>query len=697
MAELESVPFAVASNLIHRLASPDFLEFGQEYGVMEELEELKNTIESINDKLLDADNKQDQNGGVRVWIRKFKKVLHHADDFLDDLAIEFKRDKLNAAEGKEVNKVLRSISSSNQIPLDSEMPDKIKDILESFNDVLKEMKDLNLSPRLGVVKQTNLEWRETCSFVLESDIIGRDDSKKEIISLLRQSHEKEIVSVIAIVGIGGLGKTALAQLVYNDLEVKKVFETQMWVCVSDNFDVKTILKKILESITGDQVEDKLSLGNLQRKLHQKISGKKYLLVLDDIWNERHDRWAELRKYLMCGAQNSKILVTTRSDNVAKAMTASTSYPLKGLTDEESWSLLKNIAFEDDSKEVNQTLESMGKEIARKCKGVPLAVKTLGGLLRGQTEESEWKNVLRDDFWKLCEEQDSIMPILKLSYHNLSPEMRQCFAYCSLYPKDSRITKNELIQLWMAQGYLEYSAEKHRMDMEDIGNQLVKIFFMNSFFQEAECDKYGEIISFKMHDLMHDLAMLVAGNDCCYLDSKAEKVEGSPMHVSLESGAIHLLNSLDKSRLRTLILPDHCNFDEEVPVANFKYLHVLKISSYYFRKSSDSIEGLKHLKYLAVYFPLNGIPGLGKLYSLQFLPAFIVRSSQETGNAPLNELKDLNQLRGELRIESLELVGNVALESQDVNLKEKKFLKSLTLDWHNEYYDEWPRRDLGIVE
>ncbi|XP_027337046.1 putative disease resistance protein RGA1 [Abrus precatorius] len=689
MAELESVPFAVASNLIHRLASPDFLEFGQEYGVMEELEELKNTIESINDKLLDADNKQDQNGGVRVWIRKFKKVLHHADDFLDDLAIEFRRDKLGAAKGKEVNKVLLSISSSNQIPLYNEVPDKIKEIRESFNDVVKEMKDLNLSPRSGVVKQTNLEWRETCSFVLESDIIGRDDNKKEIISLLRQSHEKERVSVIAIVGIGGLGKTALAQLVYNDLEVKNFFEMQMWVCVSDNFDVKTILKKILESITGDQVEDKLSLGNLQRKLHQKISGKKYLLVLDDIWNESYDKWAELRKYLMCGAQDSKILVTTRSDNVSKAMTAGTSYPLKGLTDEESWSLLKNIAFEDDSKEVNQTLESMGKEIARKCKGVPLAVKTLGGLLRGQTEESEWKNVLRDDFWKLCEEQDSIMPILKLSYHNLSPEMRQCFAYCSLYPKDSRIPKNELIPLWIAQGYLECSAEKHRMDMEDVGNQFVKIFLMNSFFQDAESDQYCEIISFKMHDLVHDLAMLVAGNDCCYMDSKEEKVEGSPMHVCLEAGAIHILDSLNASRLRTLILPETCSLEEEevsAVVTKFKYLRALRIS--YLCKWSDSIGELKHLRYLDInglQYPWIKIPvGLGKLCSLQFLPVLFVGDSEETNCcSTLNELKDLNHLRGELTIDYLSNVRDVALESQDVNLKEKKFLQSLTLTWLDE--------------
>ncbi|XP_027334463.1 putative disease resistance protein RGA3 [Abrus precatorius] len=680
MAKFESVPFAVASNLIHRLASPDFLEFGQEYGVMKELEALKKTIGSINDVLLDADNKQEQ-VRVRNWISDFKEALHAADDFLDDLAFQFKRDKLDAVHQKGLNKLIKYWSSSKRIDSPIQMTQDIKKTRESFDDLVKETKDLNLRPSSMVVKQTDSEWRETDSSVLESDIIGRDDCKKEIISLLRQACEKEKVSVIAIVGIGGLGKTALAQLVYNDLEVQKFFDMQMWVCVSDNFDVKTILKKILESIIGDQVEDKLSLGNLQKKLHQKISGKKYLLVLDDIWNERHEKWAELRKYLMCGAHHSKILLTTRSENVAEAMTASLSYPLKGLTDEESWDLLRNIAFKDDSRGVNQNLESVGKEIAKRCNGVPLAVKSLGGLLRGQNEESEWEDVLRGDFWELCEEQDSIMPILKLSYHILSPEMRQCFAYCSLYPKDSEILKDELIELWMAQDYLKCSTVKQRM--EDVGNQFVKMFLMNSFFQDAKrSDEYGEIISFKMHDLMHDLAMLVAGNDYCYLDSKAKKVEGSPMHVSLKSGAVHLLKSLDPSRLRTLILPYDIVEEEYLCViAEFKYLRALRVAVSSFCKLFDSTGIFKHLRYLDIADDesLSGMAaGLGKLCSLQSLPTFVVGDS-EAKYGTLNELRDLN-LRGKLEIKHLDRVRDVALESEEVNLKGKKFLQSLTLNW-----------------
>ncbi|PNY13351.1 putative CC-NBS-LRR resistance protein [Trifolium pratense] len=118
-------------------------------------------------------------------------------------------------------------------------------------------------------------------------------------------------------------------------------------------------------------------------------------------------------------------------------------------------------------------------------------------------------------------------------------------------RDWEIEKDTLIQLWMAQGYLECSDEKQLM--EDVGNKFVKIFLMNSFFQDAKVGEDGDIVSFKMHDLMHDLATEVAGNDCCYMDSEAKRCEQRPMHVSLEPNALHLLDSLDASRLRTLIL------------------------------------------------------------------------------------------------------------------------------------------------
>jgi len=144
-----------------------------------------------------------------------------------------------------------------------------------------------------------------------------------------------------------------------------------------------------------------------------------------------------------------------------------------------------------------------------------------------------------------------LPVLKLSYHSLSPQQRQCFAYCSLFPKDCEFKKDELIQMWMAQSYLDCSVEGKCM--EDVGNHFVNIFLTKSFFQDAKLNNDGDVYEFKMHDLLHDLATQVAGSDCCYLDNKKKRCLGRPMHVSVECDALCLLESLDSSKLRTLIV------------------------------------------------------------------------------------------------------------------------------------------------
>ncbi|PNX91520.1 CC-NBS-LRR resistance protein, partial [Trifolium pratense] len=358
-------------------------------------------VESIRAVLPDAQKKQEQDCAVQNWITSLKDVLHLADDLLDEFIIEG---------------MVHSSSSSHNF-LHQKVAPEIEKIQKKFADVLEEMDKLKLSPKV-VVKQTDGLRSKSNSFLLESDITGREDDKEEIINLLRQPH-RNILSV-AIVGIGGIGKTTLARSVYNDVEVQNHFEKQMWVCVSNNFDVKTIVKKMLESLINSKIDDKLSFEYIQHKLLENLTGERYLLVLDDIGNASHTKWTQLRTYLMCGAEDSRVLMTTRSKIVSEA---SNLYVLNGLTLDVSWSLLKKITFGNETSVVNQKLESIGTKIAEKCMGIPLAIRTLGGLLQNNSEEREWINVLHD--WE--------------------------------------IQKDMLIQLCMAQGYLECSDGKQLME------------------------------------------------------------------------------------------------------------------------------------------------------------------------------------------------------------------------------------------
>ncbi|KAI9078945.1 hypothetical protein K1719_039094 [Acacia pycnantha] len=306
---------------------------------------------------------------------------------------------------------------------------------------------------------------------------NKKQSEKEIIDLLLNTSSNENVSLVAIVGIGGLGKTALAQLEVNSRQLEL----------------------------------------LQDELEENLKGQRYLLVLDDVWNEDREKWLHLKKYLMCGVQGSKILLTTRNQTVAKKMGVKTPYLLKELTNHQSWILLRSLAFDED-KIITQKLESIGQKIAEKCAGVPLAIRVMGSLLQSKSRQSDWEAILEGDFWKSCEGDNSIMPILKLSYDNLAIELKQCFAYCSLYPKDWEYEKDELIDLWMAHSFLEYDGE--RQCPEDIGEEYVRILLMKSFLQDVEKDGLGEIKSFKMHDLMHDLCQLIASSDyCLYVEGR----------------------------------------------------------------------------------------------------------------------------------------------------------------------------------
>ncbi|XP_027191605.1 putative disease resistance protein RGA1 [Cicer arietinum] len=365
---------------------------------------------------------------------------------------------------------------------------------------------------------------------------------------------------------------------------------------------------------------------------------------------------------------------------------------------------------------------------------------MGGFLRTLNEkEDQWLNVLNGDVWRLCEERHSIMPVLKLSYQNLPLGLRQCFAYCCLYPKGWEIQRNELIQLWMAQGYLESSIETQ--SKEDVGDQYVRILLKRSFFQDASLSKHKDIISFKMHDLMHDLAKSVAGNDCC-LHTEEKTFIGRPMHVSFLSSIACSLDLLDASKLRTILWAKtnaRSVLDAKPSITkNLKFLRALDLSYSPITELPLWIHKCRHLRYLDLsnckelislpksignlvslqslkltgcrklvfcteviaklinlrHLDIEGCKafadkmplGLGQLTSLQSLSSFVVGDEEIRNCGKLNELKELNNLRGHMRISNLGLVKDVALESQEANLKIKKYIQVLELNWGKTRYD-----------
>ncbi|KAK9689270.1 hypothetical protein RND81_09G047900 [Saponaria officinalis] len=253
--------------------------------------------------------------------------------------------------------------------------------------------------------------------------------------LLDPKYAEEIVSVISIVGFGGLGKTTLAQLVFNDERVKKHFDLAKWACVREVNDHKEVLGKILKALSDHMSYNDLSREQIQSQIREAVKEKKFLLVLDDIW-------LDLISLLQCGNRGSKIVVTTRSDVVASVVgTVPEPYKLGLLTPEESWTLFKLLAFRKGQEESNPTLAQIGKEIVGNCGNVPLGIRVVGSLLYSKHTEKEWE-LFRDAQLSKAKLVDlgNIMPVLKLIYDYLPSALKQCFAYCSFIfvPKRLRV-------------------------------------------------------------------------------------------------------------------------------------------------------------------------------------------------------------------------------------------------------------------
>ncbi|XP_039154946.1 disease resistance protein RGA2-like [Eucalyptus grandis] len=622
----EAVLFGLATEILKRAGSITYSKSGLVCGARDELDNLKDTVETIRVVLLDAEKKRWHSNQVENWLRKLKDVLYDVQDLLDDVATEDL--KWEVTPGNKMRKAVRIFfSKSNQLAHRLKVANEIQKLWRRLEKIKKD-RDFHLyehqseeSMAIATGKKENL--------LPDTKIIGREEDKKKIKQLLFASSPSQSVSFVAIVGKGGLGKTALARLVYNDEEVKEHFEPKMWVCVSDVFDVNLIIKEILKSADCPDLENK-PLDQLRSLLHETLDGKKYLLVLDDLWNTDRDKWVMLGDWLEGGLQGSKILITTRNHRVAEITSAkSVIYEPRGLSDDNSWDLFRKMAFGDGVESLDPKLKEMGRDIVKKCIGVPLAIRTIGGLLCGKSKD-EWLRYKVHELPEIPEidVDGGIMQVLKFSYDHLPSYLKNCFAYCSLFPKDYVYEKDTLIHLWVAQGFIESCNEED--NLENVAENYLSELLSGSFLDAHSIVKSGyghEVEQFTMHDLMHDLAQKVAGGECKIVNFKGGDDDRGIRHASFISKTFYeekLLSLLKTSKLRTFL-----SLKGESSVGN---CHKVFSSCGHCR---------------ALYLDYTNIPlppsSLGKLKKLRFLYIFRNQSIQSLPDS-ITDLVNLQTLK-----------------------------------------------------
>ncbi|XP_030520757.2 putative disease resistance RPP13-like protein 1 [Rhodamnia argentea] len=729
--------------LFERLASRELLNFARGAGIHTLLKKWEKMLIKIDKVLYDAEDRQlTGDPEAKLWLEDLRNLAYDIDDLLDEFATKSAENKSKAEPStSKARSFLPSCCfglSPRAIMLDRKMRSKIEDMDNRLQEIITRKDSLNLRENNGQRSAHNrLDKLLPTTHLPEPCFVSREDEKRKILKLLT-GEQGDITcadpKVIPIVGMGGVGKTALAQQVFNDTRVTSYFDVKAWTCVSDIFDVLAITKSIIGTTNSNLSCEGKDLNWLQDKLKENLSGKKFLVVLDDVWNENYGNWTTLLKPFQSGAKGSKIILTTRNRGVASLASASPYY-LKELSQDACMTLFAFHALGVGNFDRHPHLEELGRKIVEKCKGLPLAVKTLAGLLRTKDSPHEWEAILNSKIWDLPEESNDILPALKLSYLHLPSNMRRCFASCAIFPKDYEIERDELIHWWLGEGLLEGKEGKNHWS--------TGLRFFNELVSRSLLQKSSSSESlFLMHDLVNDLAKLVAG--ATHFSSgelEGDQTDASfARHASFiptnnivperfkiyhRMGGLRSFISLRKQS-RSSFLPQEVLCDLLLAL---KHLRVLSLSHYFIREVPDCIGRLRHLGHLnlshtdietlpksvaALYnlealvlrgcrwlikLPegmeklmnprflditdtpkLGAILHIGNLEGLEMLSMFVVGT--ENGSR-LKELKNLNNLREELCISDLHMVQE-ATDANVANLCVKKGICRMAMQWSEDF-------------
>ena len=595
-------------------------------GIPDEIERLRTRLERILPVLANTDTQRLQDEAIDIWVKQLRDVVYDAEDIIDECKI--KADKHTSGKNQSPSSLLPPpppppLSSSSlsvsccMSPFSCfshygvhrhQIGNKIKILNQRLDDILKDMVILNLrSTPLGREAERRI-IRETSPLV-EPDLVGErmeEDTRMLVDLLLSKEHPmQQKICVFSIVGMGGIGKTTLAQKIYNDVKLQAEFRRipPIWVCVSQYFSQIDVLKMVIEGAGGNTGEVKYK-AYLEPMLCNIVEGKKIFLVLDDVWDAQI--WEDLLcKPLQSCLPGSRILVTTRHEAIARRMGTVHCHQMERLSHDDGWLLLSKMVFLDggNAGDIENNLRDVGMKIVKKCDGLPLALKTIAGVLRNKDKrQGDWEKILENPAWSLTELPEGVMGALYLSYTELPASLKQCFLYFSLFPEDCKFPVHHLASLWISEGFVE---AKGNILMEEVAKEFWRELVHRSLLQTVSV-RYDVVVC-KMHDLLHSLARHLASHECLYWDMQQfTENSASCSSWSVKIRRAHITNSreaisdvfADPRSLRTLILPGLGSFGKDA-MARFRYLRVLDIQSSSINNLPNSIGDLIHLRYLDV--------------------------------------------------------------------------------------------------
>ncbi|KAL6658414.1 hypothetical protein ACP70R_004000 [Stipagrostis hirtigluma subsp. patula] len=628
-------------------------------GVSGEIDRMAEKLRDLKNFLADADKRNITDQTVQEWVKKLRVAMYDASDIIDLCHLRAtERDGPHRDAGC-LNPLLFCLRN----PLHAhDIGSRIKNLNQRLDDIKRSSVDFgfnNLSfyeDGSRQVASSRLARRETSAELDESSVVGEkiEEDTRNIVEMLTKGgetgHDVNRIMVFAIVGVGGIGKTTLAQKIMNNEVIQQEFMKKIWLSVNQKFSDSDLLGRAIVEAGGDQQANGRTRGALERTLKDILNGCKTLLVMDDVWDSK--AWEEVLKtpLIKTLAGGSRVLITTRHDTVARGMKAMEPYHhIDKLQPEDAWFLLKKqiVGNENDEHQVDM-LKDIGMRIIAKCDYLPLAVKVMGGVLRQKnTRRWDWEKVLNDSLWSVSQMPEDLNYAIYLSYQDLHPILKSCFLHFARLPKNRLFSLHDIVGMWIGEGFIHGNSD----DLEELGREYYNELILRNIIEPDTRYLDGNVC--KMHDVVRWFAQYVARDEALVVHSREtgitsklnsqkfirltlEVMEGSETS-ELEWSSLHAQKSL-----RTLISVGHIKIKESDSLVAFSSVRTLHISYADCDALVGSLYQLKHLRYLCL--DCTNVSRLPEnIVKLKFLQHINLGGCKSLVKLP-NGIAELRQLR-----------------------------------------------------
>ncbi|CAM8983481.1 unnamed protein product [Rhodiola kirilowii] len=611
--------------------------------IRSDLESIKRELECIKDFLIAADASEEECWEDDVWVGQVREVAFESEDIVDDFMLHFARDHLD---GSSCSFCLISMIKNGKGQHD--IATRMKDIRAKFVEIRQGNGRYRTEDFKHAISNSagKSRWHNPQRDVLllsQDELVGMQKHERNLIDKLVTGNNASM-SVVSVLGMGGVGKTSLVKKVYDNADLRSHFQGQVWITVSRTFDPEDVLKDLIHSLYEEAMHQEpeelekmrsrekvtkilrnMTWAELQQKARELLGEKMYLIVFDDVWSI--NAWNSIRSVFPTTFWVGQIVITTQ--NMATALAACRGqsnliYELKQLSEDESLDLFYTKIFGSPNS-CPDHLDKVSKSILKKCAGLPLAIVAIAGVLVSKdvtAQSDEWGRIdisLRKEF-------EGTQKVLSLSYNDLPHELKPCFLYLSIFPEDYLIERMRLIRLWIAEGFVERG---NCMTQEEVAESYLDELIGRSLIQVVDRTSDGRVKTFRIHDLLREMITKKAMDQKFaatareYNNLRSVKMR----RLSLSSNLEILQHNRCLGQLRSLFM-----FSLEQPVTkssmpalfskefSFKLLTVLDLQGTILDKFPSTIMKLKNLKYLNLsHTDVKEVPSsIGRLRKLESL-------------------------------------------------------------------------------